>query len=209
MHPSADMIQPEELKQLAQRWGQPKLIEKQVPVAPGLEQKMVQDFFADRRGEVVMAVRRKKDGRVWVMTKESFPQGLYSLPTGGIRHHEAISAALWRELQEETGFEAQLQQFLAVIRYVPVVAPGDPQDVPPFVSCVFLLEEAKGSHPIVSSGEKILNFKTVAPGELLDIAREWSELSGSSREFHDLAAWGTFRMLTHQLVGEVLRSRQR
>lgn len=197
----------EEVKTLAQCWGQPRLIVKQISVAPGLDERMVRDFFSERWSEVVMVIRRAIDGLVWVMTKQGFPQRLYSLPTGGIRYQERISAALWRELQEETGFEAQLQRFLAVIRYVPVLAPGDPQEVPGFVSYVFLLEEKGGDHPVVTGGEKILDFKAVAPGELLDIARQWRELSGSSDEFHDLAAWGSYRSMAHQVVGEALTSR--
>jgi len=222
----------EEVKALAQEWGQPRLVERRIPVAAGLTEKTVRDFFSDRWGEVVMVIRRRLDGLVWVMTKESFPGGLYSLPTGGIRHDEPISGALWRELQEETGFEVRLQRFLAVIRYKPVLAPDDPHphpgplpppspppweggkggereevrvEVPGFVSYAFLLEEAKGDHPVVTGGEKILDFRAVAPAEILEIGRQWGRLSGSSKEFHDLAAWGMFRSLTHQVVGESLR----
>jgi 8-oxo-dGTP diphosphatase len=196
----------QEVKFLAQHWGQPRLIENQIPVAPGLDEKTVRDFFSDRWAEVMMVIRRAADGLVWVMTKESFPQRLYSLPTGGIRPQETISAALWRELKEETGFEVQLRQFLAVIRHVPLLAPGDPQEVPSFVSYVFLLEEMNGDDPVVTGGEKILDFRTVATGELLEIARRWCKLSGSSGEFHDLAAWGMFRSIAHQVVGEILIS---
>ena len=221
------MIQPsDEVQALAQRWGQPRLIEKQIPVAPGLREQAVQDILSERWGEVAMVIHRATDGLVWVMTKESFPkecssknsppkgegwgQGdskdsprLYSVPTGGIRHREPISAALWREMREETGFDAQIKQFLAVIRYVPVLASSDPQ-VPGFVSYVFLLEETSGAAPVLNCGEKILDFKTVAPRELLDIARQWRNLAGSSTEFHDLAAWGMFRSLVHQVAGEAL-----
>jgi 8-oxo-dGTP pyrophosphatase MutT (NUDIX family) len=209
------MTQPsEEVKALAQRWGQPRFIEKQIPVAPGLREQTVYDFFSDRWGEVVMVIRRATDGLVWVMTKESFPKEsvsessprLYSLPTGGIRHQEAISAALWRELEEETGFDARLERFLAQIRYVPVLASGAPHETPGFVSYVFLLEETCGASPVLSCGEKILDFKTVVPGELVDIARQWRNLVGSSKEFHDLAAWGMFRGLAHQVAGEALIS---
>jgi len=207
------MIQPcEEVRVLAQRWGQPQIIEKQIPVAPGLRERTVHDFFSDRWGEVVMTIRRTSDGRIWVMTKESFPKEsasessrrLYSLPTGGIRHQETISAALWRELEEETGFKAQLVRFLAVVRYVPVLASGDLQEVPAFASYVFLLKEASGASPTLNCEEKILDFKAVAPGELLGIARQWRNLVGASKEFHDLAAWGMFRSIAHQVAGEAL-----
>ena len=207
------MIRPgEEVKVLAQRWGQPRFIEKQVPVAPGLGEQTVHDFFSDRWGEVVMAIRRATDGLVWVMTKESFPKEsasegsprLYSLPTGGIRHEETISAALWRELEEETGFDARLERFLAVVRYVPILASSDFQEIPDFVSYVFLLEEASGANPMLSCEEKILDFKAVAPGELLGIARQWRNLVGASKEFHDLTAWGMFRSIAHQVAGEAL-----
>jgi len=199
------MTQPgRELNVLAQTWGQPRMIERQIPVAPGLRQDTVHDFFSERWGEVVMVVRRAGDGRVWVMTKESFPHGLYSLPTGGIRPGESIAAALWRELGEETGFDARMERFLATIRYEPILASGDPQGVPCFFSYVFLLEELNGAEPAVTGGERILDFKAVLPAELLAIERQWSALSGSSDEFHDLAAWGIFRSIVHQAVWEAL-----
>lgn len=193
-----------EVRALARRWGQPLLIEKQIVVAPGLQEEVIQSFFADRWGEVVMVIRRAVDGRVWVMTKPSFPRGLYSLPTGGIRHREAISAALRRELDEETGFEVRLRRFVAAIHYVPALAPGDPQQVPGFFSYVFLLEEEGGNNPVVTGGERILDFGTVAPEELLELATQWRELSGASSEFHDLRAWGCARSIIHQVAADAL-----
>ena len=204
------MTQPgRELNVLAQTWGQPRIIERQIPVAPGLGRDTVHDFFSERWGEVVMVVRRAVDGRVWVMTKESFPHGLYSLPTGGIRHGESIAAALWRELGEETGFDARLERFLATIRYEPILASGDLDEVPYFFSYVFLLEELNGDEPAVTGGERILDFKAVLPAELLAMERQWRALSGSSDEFHDLKAWGMFRSLLHQVVGEALAGQAR
>ena len=194
----------EEVQMLAQRWGEPRTIVQPIPVAPGLTEQMVRDFFSDRWGEVVMMIRRAMDGLVWVMTKESFPSLLYSLPTGGIRHGEGIEAALWRELEEETGFQAQLERFVAVVQYVPVLAGGDPQDVPGFTSYVFLLREETGRDPVLGCGERILDFKAVSPGELLGLAEEWRGLCGSSGEFHDLVAWGLFRSLTHRVAGQAL-----
>ena len=119
------MTQPgKEVSVLAQLWGQPRTIVQRVPVVPDYQGDRVRDFFPDRWGEVVMVVRRAVDGQVWVMTKESFPQGLYSLPTGGIRHGESIVTALRRVQAEEIGLEARLQRFLAVIRYEPASAVG-------------------------------------------------------------------------------------
>ena len=198
----------EEIETFARRWGQPRFVEKQIAVAAGLKEETVRDFFSDRRGEVVMVIQRAMDGLVWVMTKASFPVGLYSLPTGGIQRHEGIAEALRRELAEETGFEVHVERFLAVIRYVPIPASGDPQNVPDMLSFAFLLDEESGQAPVVSCGEKILNFKAITPTELGAIAQQWRTLSGSSAEFHDLVAWGKFRSLTHQVVLETLSSKE-
>jgi ADP-ribose pyrophosphatase YjhB (NUDIX family) len=151
-----------------------------------------------------MVVRRAVDGQVWVMTKESFPQGLYSLPTGGIRHGESIVTALRRVQAEEIGLEARLQRFLAVIRYEPASAVGSRKAVPCFVSYVFLLEQVNGGEPEVPGGPTTLGFKTAEPEELLEMAEKWRVLSPSSDEFHNVQAWGTFRSLAHQVAGEVL-----
>ena len=199
------MTQPgREVSVLAQLWGQPRIIVQRVPVAPGHQGDKVRDFFPDRWGEVVMVVRRAVDGQVWVMTEESFPQGLYSLPTGGIRHGESIVAALRRVQAEEIGFEARLQRFLAVIRYELASAVDSCKAVPCFVSYVFLLEEVNGDEPGVTGGSTTQSFKTAEPEELLEIAEKWRVLSPSSDEFHNLQAWGTFRSLAHQVAGEAL-----
>lgn len=199
------MTQPgKEVSVLAQLWGQPRMIVQRVPVAPGHQGDKVRDFFSDRWGEVVMVVRRAVDGQVWVMTEESFPQGLYSLPSGGIRHGESIVAALRRVQAEEFGFEAQLQRFLAVIRYELASAVDSCKAVPCFVSYVFLLEEVNGDEPGVTGGSTTPGFKTAEPGELLEIAEKWRVLSSASDEFHNLQAWGTFRSLAHQVAGELL-----
>jgi 8-oxo-dGTP pyrophosphatase MutT (NUDIX family) len=196
----------DEVRALARDHGEPLVIEKQIPVAPGLSEEVVRDFFADRWGEVVMVVRRATDGRLWTMTKPSFPEGLYSLPTGGIRHGEGVLEALGRELREETGFELRVSRFLAVIRYVPVPTGSDAVvEVPPFTSYAFLIDEPEGKEPDLNGEEQILDFKAIAPRDLPEMAEGWRGLMGSSVEFHDLAAWGLFRGLTHEVVGRALR----
>lgn len=199
------MTQPgKEMSVLAHLWGRPQIIVQRVPVAPGHQGDRVRDFFPDRWGEVVMVVRRAVDGQVWVMTEESFPQGLYSLPTGGIRHGESIAAALRRVQAEEIGFEARLQRFLAVIRYELASAVDSREALPRFVSYVFLLKEVRGDEPGVTGGSTTPGFKAAEPEELLEIAEKWRVLSPSSDEFHNLQARGTFRSLAHQVAGEAL-----
>ena len=199
------MTQPgKEVSILAQLWGQPRIIVQRVPIAPGHQGGKVRDFSLDQCGEVVMVVRRAADGQVWVMAEEGYPQGLYSLPTSGIRHGESIMAALRRVQAEEFGFEARLQRFLAVIRYELASAADSCKAVPCFDSYVFLLEEVNGDEPAVTGGSTTRGFKTAEPGELFQIAEKWRVLSPSGDEFHDLQAWGTFRSLAHQVAGEVL-----
>jgi ADP-ribose pyrophosphatase YjhB (NUDIX family) len=199
------MTQPgKEVSVLAHLWGQPQIIVQPVLVAPGHQRDKVRDFFPDRWGEVVMVVRRAADGQVWLMTEESFPQGLYSLPTGGIRYGESIVAALRRVQAQEIGFETRLLRFLAVIRYERASPVDSRKAAPCFVSYVFLLEEVGGDEPGVASGSRTRGFKTAEPKELLDMAEKWRVLSSSSDEFHNLKAWGTFRSLAHQVAGEAL-----
>lgn len=201
------MTHPEaEVHTLAQRWGQPARIEQAIPLAPGLKEETVTSFLSSRWSEVVMVIRRRADGRVWTMTKESFPVGCFSLLTGGVRQGESIEEALWREIQEETGLKPALERFLAVIHYTPMCAPGDPQAVSGFTSYVFLLEEASGNEPVLSCDEKILSFKAVPPAELLAIASHWQSLAGSSQAFHDWSAWGQFRSTAHRVAAEALLS---
>jgi ADP-ribose pyrophosphatase YjhB (NUDIX family) len=199
------MTQPgKEVSVLAQLWGQPQIIVQRVPVAPGHQGDRVRDFFPDRWGEVVMVVRRAADGQVWVMAEESSPEGLYSLPTGGIHHGESIVAALRRLQAQEIGFETRLQRFLAVIRYERASAVDSCKAVQCFDSYVFLLEEVNGDEPGVTGGSTTRGFKTAEPEELLAMAEKWRVQSPSSDEFHDVQAWGTFRSLAHQVAGEAL-----
>ncbi|MBN1259903.1 MAG: NUDIX hydrolase [Anaerolineae bacterium] len=151
-----------------------------------------------------MVLLRPEDARVWVMTKSSFPIGLYSLPTGGIRPGEGIWAALARELQEETGFPLQVRRFLALIRYLPQASETGFTDLPGFVSYVFLLDAPRGVAPVLSCDEAILDFKAVGGENLVTLAQHWRRLSGKNEAFHDLAAWGLFRSVAHELVGNWL-----
>src|SRR5689334_2752741 len=98
-----------ELKQLAQRYGQP-LIHTVDLKAEKLFDPLNKD---DRYGEVCMVIRRK-NGRILTMTKTFYPKGTYRLPTGGINHGESIFNALLRETQEETGLVVEVKRFLAI-----------------------------------------------------------------------------------------------
>ncbi|MCS7179708.1 MAG: NUDIX domain-containing protein, partial [Anaerolineae bacterium] len=51
----------------------------------------------DREGEVVLLLRRA-DGSLLLHTKTFYPDGVYRLPSGGIRRGEKVLAAAAREV---------------------------------------------------------------------------------------------------------------
>jgi 8-oxo-dGTP pyrophosphatase MutT (NUDIX family) len=60
---------------------------------------------SDRTGEVLFALRRS-DGRIWLQTKHSYPEGIFRIPGGGVNIGEDPHEAVFREIAEETGFHA-------------------------------------------------------------------------------------------------------
>ena len=67
-----------------------------------------------RRGEIVLVVPRG-DGQVLLHTKPHYPEGVYRLPTGGIRPDEAAGHAGRREGYEEIGFKSQDLRLLGIL----------------------------------------------------------------------------------------------
>jgi NAD+ diphosphatase len=169
------------------------------------------DASPERVAEVVFAIRRP-NGRLLLQTKAFYPPGVYRLPSGSITAGEAVLAALWREVTEETSLKATLLRFLAVISYAivsdAIVAADDPVGPSPhtFTSYLFLLQETGGDLCVADERERVTGFREIEPDELPGVVARLEALADSSdpglRSWGD---WGRFRAVAHRVAWETLR----
>lgn len=152
---------------------------------------------ADRRGEIVLAVRRP-DGRILVHTKGHYPLGVWRLPTGGIKPFEAVLDALARESVEETGHALGVDRFVGLIEHRLVGGPPG-RERTLFPSYAFQLREPAGAIDVQDLSEGITGFRWVSLDELALLTENLARLGGR------YAAWGRFRAIGHELVMAALR----
>ena len=179
-----------EIHALAMRYGAPYRI-----VAPLDGASFDPVARSDRYGEVCMVVRRG-NGRLLTAIKTFYPAGCFRLLTGGVAHGETIEAALHREVEEETGLQAAIRRFLAVIEYQPYA----------FATFAFLLDERDGELGSRDPHERIGAFREIDVSELPALA---ATLETAPDQFDDEIGgnwrdWGRFRAVLHRVVYEVL-----
>ncbi len=145
--------------------------------------------MAQRRGEVVLVIRRP-NGRLILHTKSFYPADTYRLPSGGIRQGENVLDATWREVQEETGLEVELERFLGLLEY----ELQHRDEKLPFVSYVFLMRERGGHLAPQDESEQITAFREVSIDELAMVAEALRSLPAPWGD------WGAFRALAHEFV---------
>lgn len=148
----------------------------------------------DRAGEVGMVIRRR-DGNLIVARKTFYPPNVFRLLTGGIGPDESISAALAREVAEETSLTVRINRFLNIITYQSNV------EIPYyFVSYVFLLDELAGTLQASDPNEQVDEFRTIPPAELVNLAQQLRQLSDTSDPAirGKWASWGRFRAVMHE-----------
>lgn len=131
-------------------------------------------------GEVIMAIRRK-NGRFLLQTKESYPNSVMRLPSGGINPGEDLEAALLREIWEETNLDVEVKSFIARISY------SDGRRHADFQSNLFLSDETGGVLGSNDPSEKISDWIEVEPENLLHYAASLQATIPSWRH------WGRFR----------------
>jgi ADP-ribose pyrophosphatase YjhB (NUDIX family) len=196
MIPTLPQETQDELAQLAQRYGQPLLHTADLHTSTLFDPLSARD----RYGEVCMVIRRPS-GRLLTITKTFYPHGAYRLPTGGINHGERIYDALLREVQEETGLTVSVSRFLVVATYR--LANADA--APIFYTFAFLLDEIGGTLGALDEGERIEDYREIAPEDLPAVAARLDHegdtysdaIDGNWRE------WGEFRAVIHRLVWQV------
>lgn len=189
-----------QVRMLAERYGQPLQVQAELtgqPFSPVNE--------SDRYGEVCMVIRRP-NGRLISTIKTFYPRGAYRLPTGGINHGEAIEAALFREVWEETGLQVSLARFLAVVEYR--LSDSDHEgDEADFVSFAFLLEERSGVLAPQDPHERLEAYGEVEIDELPAMAQTLATIgAGYDDEIGGRwSDWGKFRAVIHDAVYAALQ----
>jgi 8-oxo-dGTP pyrophosphatase MutT (NUDIX family)/N-acetylglutamate synthase-like GNAT family acetyltransferase len=76
---------------------------------------LVQKSVHDNRYHDVTMLIEGVDGRFALMSKHSYPPGVFRSPSGGVNPGEDIAAGALREAREETGLKIELKKFIANI----------------------------------------------------------------------------------------------
>jgi len=168
----------------------------EIEITCGLE--VGEAFFEDVRskGEVVMVIPRP-GGKLLLITKPFYPEGVYRLPSGQIEGDESPEDALHREALEETGFEVGIQRRLGTVRFTFRTGARTLD----YESHVMLTDTTSGEPSPQDPGEQISAFREVEPCDLQVIAEELAALPGRWSD------WGRFRAPAHRLVYQLLCER--
>jgi len=135
-----------------------------------------------REAEVAMAIRRP-NGKILLQTKVNYPNGVFRIPTGGLKPGEAIRCALLRETEEETGLDVEIERFIAILSY------HSPAQELVFRSYLFLLDETGGVLQEEEPEEGITGWIEADTRRLDSTARQLRRSPKSWR------SWGHFRAL--------------
>jgi len=143
----------------------------------------------NRRGEIAFAIANE-DNNYLVHTKSFYPNGIYRIPTGGIKVEEPVVDAFQRELLEETGFSSPPEKLFGVILYVFKYAG---QQLP-FASYLFKVR-VKNEEPLPQdSDEDISGFKWVDLDGIARIVKNLKNIGGGWQD------WGRMRSIPHELL---------
>ena len=136
-----------------------------------------------------MAVLRRSGGFL-LQTKQSYPNAVMRLPSGGIKASEDIDHALLREVWEETNLDVHVERFVAILGY------RNASERSPFHTHLFLLREIGGELRTNDPTEKITEWREVPPQELLEYAAALRRVESSWNN------WGHFRAIALDVLSE-------
>ncbi len=185
------MISEAEIQELTARYGQP-VRRGHLLHADEYIRRYRWRTDSDRRAEVVFAIADPA-GRILLHAKAHYPTHIYRILSGGVGWEETVEAALLREVAEETNLPVTIERFLGVIAYEFHYR----EEVAHFASYIFYLH-TDFSEPVCVRDNEISAFRTVLPGQLLDVSAELRNLIGDRR------GWGQWRALAVDLVYEQL-----
>lgn len=145
------------------------------------------------RGEVVLIIERPNNC-ILLHRKGWYERGVYRLLTGGIKLDEDVERALFRELEEETGFHDAAGRLLGILDCCITFRSDSSQ----FVSYLFYLSDLKGSLRIPNSKEDISDFRDIPISELPSVAENLRSVPAPR------ISWGDWRALAHDFAYELL-----
>jgi 8-oxo-dGTP pyrophosphatase MutT (NUDIX family) len=97
-------------EEMEKKYGTPRELTMSFRMNPS-EFEMLKESMGDgRNSDVTLFIF--KDGKVIVIAKPWYPDGLYRAPSGGIKPDEDMELSAKREAYEETGVEIQLEKYL-------------------------------------------------------------------------------------------------
>lgn len=167
---------PKEVASLSELYGTPRALDHT------LNDTSFRPLSGRRVAEVAMAIRRP-NGKILLQTKGSYPNGVFRIPTGGLKRGEGIESALLRETLEETALDVEIRRFVAILTYR-----SEPDDIV-FRSYLFLLDEKGGTLQEEDPEEGITGWIEADAGELGSTAEQLRTVTPSWRN------WGDFRAL--------------
>ena len=174
------------------------------PFLTGGDQTLLRD---GRIGEICYILHRGAPARgVLLHVKRHYPAGCFRLPTGGIQPGEDVTAALRREVFEETGIRvarrgaepdaARIGRFLGMITYA--FRHRQRGRTYAFATFAFTVQAPVGVAPEPQDEtERIAAWRWQPPHRLPETARA---LDGLRARHPDWADWGRFRAAVHDFA---------
>ncbi len=101
----------EQLPRLRDQWGQPYHLWMTQEFQDFGWQLVQKTLSQDRSHDVTLFIQDPQ-GRFALMSKHSYPPGVFRSPSGGVKPGETCEAGALREAKEETGLDVTLQRFL-------------------------------------------------------------------------------------------------
>jgi NAD+ diphosphatase len=135
----------------------------------------------------------RSDGRVLVMTKEFYPEGVYRLPSGKLHGDESPDDGLHRELFEETGFRLGARN-IGCITYCFECNGRNSK----LASYMYMIDPIDDEPVSQDADEQIGGFGYASAHELRAIAERLRSLPGHWQD------WGRFRAIAHDHAADAL-----
>lgn len=153
----------------------------------------------ERRGEVVLLVSLPGQKTV-VHTKPFYPEAVFRLPSGGIGWEEPADAAALREMEEETGWQADIAGFAGFCLF-DLAWRGRHIYFPSYVFEMRPRSPVDGLPKPRDTAEGIGEMRIIPMHTLPYWTERLESLTGS------WAGWGRFRAWPHRLAWRYLQAR--